>query len=132
MQTIGETQASSTPIQEQQKNSEIKKPTGFQNPEQRANINRAGRPPRDWTWKGLLEEVAEEMVDIKKEGKVTGRKAMKELLARKLLQTAISGNIQAANSVMDRMDGKPMQQIDHTTQGDKIPGPIIYQPSEDK
>lgn len=80
-----------------------KKLTGFQlHPE---NINRNGRPSREWTWSGLLEKVAEEEKVTK-----TGNKIKwKELVAKRLFHEAMNGNVPAIKELMNRMDGMPDQ-----------------------
>lgn len=108
MQTIGNTPLPSSSVPEQQNNSEPKKLTGFQNPEQRANINRNGRPPREWTWKQQLEDAVDEAM---KDGK-----PIKYHMARAMVREVLKGNVQAFNAIMDRMDGKALQphEIEHT------------------
>jgi hypothetical protein len=120
MQTIGNTQPVASEPKEQQKSNEVKKPTGFQlHPE---NINRKGYIPREWTWKSEIEKAVEEST---KDGKT-----IKYHLIRALLKKGLSGDTKAMEIVMDRMDGKALQPIDHTTQGEKIPGPMVYIPEE--
>jgi hypothetical protein len=83
------------------------------------NINRGGRPKKDWTWAQLLEESAEELMETKdKTGKVTGRKALKQLVAKKLLVKAAFGDTAAARLIMERMDGMPKQQLEMEAKGD--------------
>jgi len=81
--------------------------------------NPAGRPKKDWTWKELLEEAAEEIIEIKgKDGAISARKELKKLVARKLLTLAAGGNVQAARELMNRMDGMPQQKVDVEASGD--------------
>ncbi len=83
-----------------------KKLTGFQlNPE---GINKAGRPKRDWTWAGLLEEIAEEEAPTATGSKIKWKKAV----AKKLYHAAALGNIHAIRALMDRMDGLPKQKTE--------------------
>jgi len=72
------------------------------------NINRNGRPRRNWTWKDLLEEAVEESVHSK-DGT---RCKFKKLIAKKLLALGASGDIHAIKEIMDRMDGKPAQPVE--------------------
>ena len=91
-------------------------PAGFnKNPQ---NINRNGRPPKDWTWASLLEQAAEELQDVR-EGQQIVRKPWKKLLVRKLFIKAVKeGDVQAAKIIMDRTDGLPTQDL--TSGGEKI------------
>jgi len=102
-------------VKEQQNNNETppaKPLTGFQlHPE---NINRNGAPKRSWTWKDLIEEAAEEMMEVKGKDGTTSRKALKYLVARKLLTAAAGGNVNAARELMNRTDGMPTQPVEHT------------------
>lgn len=84
---------------EQQKNYE-KKLTGFQlHPE---NINKGGRPKREWTWAGLLEEYADQI-------HAKSGKTFKEIIGKRLLHDSANGNIHATRELMNRMDGMPKQ-----------------------
>lgn len=95
--------------------------------------NPHGRPPKDWTWKDLLSEAAEEILETKdKQGKVTGRKALKQLVARKMLTKAASGDTAAARLIMDRMDGMPEQATDITSRGEKIQQLVVVDTKGDK
>ena len=68
--------------------------------------NPRGRPPKDSTWKALLERVTTERL-VYQGKKIT----KKEILARKLVQEALAGEGWAFKMIMDRMDGLPIQQI---------------------
>lgn len=81
--------------------------------------NPNGRPPRDWTWKELLEDATEEYRETKKMGKVP----VKKLLSRTLINLALGGNIHALKEVMNRMDGMPQQSIG--LDGVQLPSPIV-------
>ena len=105
---------SDTEVVKQQEN---KKLTGFAKyPE---NINRKGRPPKNWSWAELLEEVANE-VEPK-----TG-KPYKELVIRRLWIAAANGNLNAQKEIFDRMEGRPKQQTDITTNGNSI-APVLVE-----
>jgi hypothetical protein len=65
------------------------------------NINRKGRPPKDWTWNGLLEQVAEEVHPETKQ-------KFKYLVSKRLWVEAIKGNIGAIKELFARMEGLPM------------------------
>lgn len=99
MDTTGQNQENSSTADKQLENKSDKPLRGFNtHPE---NINRAGRPSRQWTWKSLLEEAMEEEL---KEGKTA-----KHFVARSLIKKALLGDVRAIEVTMDRMDGKPDQ-----------------------
>lgn len=64
--------------------------------------NPGGRAKKDWTFAMLLEQVADETEEK------TG-KQYKELVARRLFEEAIKGNMGAIKEIMNRMDGVPRQ-----------------------
>jgi len=74
------------------------------------NINRKGRPPKEWTMAGIIEQALEEV-------EAKSGKTFKELIAKRLAHLAVSGDMQAIKEINDRMDGKPAQSVKH--QGDK-------------
>lgn len=82
------------------------------------NINRNGRPPKEWTMSSLIEEALEEVEE--KSGK-----SFKSLVAKRLAHMAVGGDIQAIKEINDRIDGRPQQKIDHTTNGKDLPIPIL-------
>jgi len=53
-----------------------------------------------------------------------------EAILKKLRQMATSGNLRAAEILLDRGYGKAKQPIDHTTDGEKINIPVINVHSE--
>lgn len=75
-----------------------------------ANPN--GRPKREWTVQGLIEDAMEEADE-------TGVPA-KKIIYQKLVALAKRGDIQAIKELNDRLDGKAKQSTDITTGGDKI------------
>ncbi len=77
------------------------------------NINRDGRPKKEWTWRSLLQEVAEEM-DASEDGK---QEPKKKLMARKLVSKALEGDTTALKEFGDRIDGKASQGIELTGEG---------------
>lgn len=79
--------------------------------------NPKGRPKADWTWSGLLRDLADELHEE------TGQ-TKKQIIAKALFKEAHKGNIIAIKEFGDRIDGKAPQFIDHTTKGDKLPTPI--------
>lgn len=81
-------------------------------PGQSGNPN--GRPKRDWTFKGLIEEALEEAAEIKNGGTIIWKKAF----IKRLVQKAVSGDLKAMEMIMDRLDGKPQQKLDIDAKGD--------------
>lgn len=73
------------------------------------NINRNGRPPKDWTMSAMYKQAAEE-------ASATGEPKYK-IVARKLLDLAEKGDIQAIKELGNRLDGMPKQSVDVTTEG---------------
>jgi len=119
--------------QEKQKESNPpKKLIGFAaHPE---NINRTGLNRKEWTFKKLLTDALETEREIKnKFGVVTGRKQVNQMVVDALLAKAVNErDVRAIETVLDRIDGKVMQKVDHTTDGEKIEMPILYIPEEKK
>lgn len=76
-------------------------------------INRKGRPKREWTVKGLIEQAMEEEVE-------TGV-PYKKAVYTKLVNMAKAGDIQAIKEINNRLDGMPKQTIDATV---TLPKPI--------
>ncbi len=77
------------------------------------HINPEGRPETPWTWRELFMKIAEE----KKKGKLR-----KEIAAQAQWAEMEKGNVKAFEKIADRMEGKALEKIDHTTQGEKIEG----------
>jgi len=65
------------------------------------NINKNGRPPRDWTVSGLIEEAMEEADE-------TGVPA-KKIIYQKLVALAKRGDMLAVKEINQRLDGMPKQ-----------------------
>ena len=68
------------------------------------NINREGRPPRNWTVSGLIEEAMEEADE-------TGVPA-KKIIYQKLVALAKRGDMLAVKEINQRLDGMPKQSND--------------------
>jgi hypothetical protein len=68
--------------------------------------NPHGRPPKEWTMKSLLLEAAEEMDETGTPKKV--------IIARKLMQLAAKGDMQAIKEFNNRTDGMPQQYIENS------------------
>ena len=86
-----------------------KNSTSFK-PGQSGNPN--GRPKRDWTVAGLIEQAMEQ----EDETGVPYKKAVYE----KLVKMAKDGDIQAVKEVNQRLDGMPKQSTDITTNGESL------------
>lgn len=72
--------------------------------------NPSGRPKREWNWTDELIKAANEL-----ETK-TG-KPFRELVAKRIIVDAASGNTQAAREVFNRIDGMPKQEIAQDVSG---------------
>lgn len=80
--------------------------------------NPKGRPPKEWTMSSLIEEALEEVEE--KSGK-----SFKSLVAKRLAHMAVGGDIQAIKEINDRIDGRPQQKTDITSNGKTIKGNSI-------
>jgi len=76
-------------------------------------INKNGAPKREWSWAGILEEIANEQHPKTKQ-------QFKYLAARRAFFDAANGKTQAWEVIMDRMEGKPKQSTDLTSAGEKL------------
>lgn len=76
------------------------------------NINKNGRPKREWTWAGLIEDQMEKLGPDKK--------AVKEAVAASLIAKALEGDVTAIKEVGNRIDGLPPQSIDLTSKGEQV------------
>jgi hypothetical protein len=85
--------------------------------------NPGGRPKRDWSWASELEKAVNETE------KQTG-KTFRELVAKRVVAEAASGNINAIKELINRMDGFPLAYTDITSEGEKLEGIIIYKPEK--
>ncbi len=80
------------------------------------NINVGGKPKREWTMTGMIEEELEKLIDEMKDGKTTGaREIARRLVAKRLVVMAINGNLGAIKELNNRTDGMAKQTIDITT-----------------
>ncbi len=82
-------------------------------PGQSGNPN--GRPKRDWTWSGVLEQAVQEQIE-------SGGQ-IKEIVGKALVKECLKGNIQAIKELMNRMDGMPNQPTDLIIK--EMPKPIL-------
>lgn len=85
------------------------------------DINRSGRPPMYFS--KLIRDVGEEIDPDEK-------KPMKELVTRRLWTEGLKGNMNAINTLLDRLDGKVMQPTDITSDGERIDLLHIYKPEK--
>ena len=66
-------------------------------------INRKGAPPKEWTMSAMYKQAAEEASE-------TGEPKYK-IVARKLLELAEKGDMQAIKELGNRIDGMPKQNV---------------------
>lgn len=76
--------------------------------------NPSGRPKREWTWAGLIEDQLEKLGPDKK--------PVKEAVAAILVTKALEGDVVAIKEVGNRIDGMPTQKTDLSIK--EIPVPI--------
>jgi hypothetical protein len=74
-----------------------------------ADANPNGRPKREWTWTGLIEDAMQKLGPDKK--------AVKEAVVASLVAKALEGDVVAIKEIGNRLDGMPQQAIDLTTKG---------------
>lgn len=84
--------------------------------------NPNGRPKKEWTMAGLIEQALEI--------EHTTGKPKKQVIAEKLAELAMRGDMQAIREINNRMDGMPMQRTDITSKDEKVEGLLIYQPEK--
>jgi len=82
------------------------------------NINRNGRPKKEWTWASLIEEEADKLLDKDKPNKGKVKKA----ITKALLKKAIDGDVQAFKEIANRTDGMPQQSVDMKV---TLPEPMV-------
>jgi len=75
--------------------------------------NPKGGVKKEWTWSGLLRDLSEQ---------TDGASGLtkKEIIAKALFKEAYKGNVPAIKEYGDRIDGKPPQALDHTSNGNTI------------
>ena len=74
------------------------------------NINRKGRPRKGFAFNEAIEKAGRKTV----EGPDGKRKARYRLLAEKLWDLALNGDIQVAKYLSDRIGGKPTEKVEVT------------------
>jgi hypothetical protein len=74
------------------------------------NINRKGRPKKGHTLTDILTKELQRLrkIDPDKKGMLSGKK----LIARKMIELAMSGNVIALKEIYNRIDGMPTQKIE--------------------
>ena len=80
--------------------------------------NPHGRPRKGMAIKDILYKIGVSKKDNK-------RTTVMEEMIKKVYEMALAGDIAAAKFVANRLEGTPMQHIDHTTAGDKVGGPLF-------
>ena len=102
-------------VKQPESNSKGKGSGGFQtHPE---NINKNGRPKKEWTMASLIEEALEENL-LDSNG---SKSEAKKLIAKKLVNMALKGDgdLGAIKEINDRIDGRAIQRV-----GGEDGGPI--------
>src|SRR3990172_6929550 len=75
--------------------------------------NKKGRP--EVPWKAVFRQEVEKMIPTK-----DGKQQIKHIMAKAMIDEAVKGDVQAFNAVADRMEGRPIQPTDLTSDGEKI------------
>ena len=86
--------------------------------------NPAGKPKGAKHFATLFKELLQEQVDIL--DKSTGKKqrmTMLKAMALSMAQQAMRGNVKAFSAVADRLDGKPQNYLDITSDGESFINP---------
>lgn len=85
-----------------------KKPQGFAVcPE---NINKKGRPPKEWTWSHIIEDEVERLGKEKLGQR--GEKLKRTMVKKMIGKVVKDGDVQAMKELMNRTDGLPRQYIE--------------------
>lgn len=78
-------------------------------------LNPNGRPKGSLNMSTMIKKMLDEYVDvIDKSGKVV-KKSYKSIIIKKLLGKATSGDLRAVEILLERTEGKAMQQIEHSS-----------------
>jgi hypothetical protein len=70
-------------------------------------INRNGRPKKDWTWAGLIEEAVEQFDAADESMPAEKRKKIKYKVVSKVIEKALGGDMAAFQVMANRTDGNP-------------------------
>ena len=85
-----------------------------------SQLNPAGKPEGARHMSTLLRESLKSMVRLKdKEGNVR-ELSTEQAIVEVLQKLAVKGDLRAIREVLDRIDGKPMQAVDVTSNGEKV------------
>lgn len=81
------------------------------------SLNPNGRPKGSLAFKTAIEKWADKEAAVLPDGSKVTRM---ELITKKLVELAESGNVKAIEMIADRIDGKPKQSIDMTSLGERM------------
>jgi len=73
------------------------------------DINREGRPKKDWTWAGLIEEEVEKYDEADMTLPKAKRLKIKAKVVKRIIEKALAGDIQAFQVMANRTDGTPTE-----------------------
>jgi hypothetical protein len=77
--------------------------------------NPLGRPKGSKDMTTIMREMLDTLVDVKdKNGAKLGKKSYKMLIIAKLMKKATDGDLRAVEILLDRMEGKASQPVEHT------------------
>lgn len=85
------------------------------------DINYAGRPKKNWTWAGLIEEEVEKYDEADDSLPQEKRAKIKHKVVRKVIKKALDGDIGAFTALANRTDGNP-------TENKNISGVMVVAP----
>ncbi len=89
--------------------------------------NPKGRPKKGMSWSDVLKEMADEEI----EGDANVKTKM-QIIASRLWKKANEGDLKAIEMLMDRIDGKAKQSVDHTTNGESMNLTISFVKSDEE
>ncbi len=82
--------------------------------------NPNGRPKGARNLSTVLREMLDTKIDVNMPDGSKVKKDFREIIIQKLIKKASDGDLKAIDIIMDRTEGKPMQSVDVTTQGEKV------------
>ena len=68
-------------------------------------------PKTEKPWRHAIQQAVKELIEVEIDGKPKKIRALR-LLARKMVQKGLNGDVTALKEIGDRLDGKPVQGID--------------------
>ena len=81
--------------------------------------NPNGRPKGSKDMSTIMREMLDTLVDVKdKNGAKLGKKSYKMLIIAKLMKKATDGDLRAVEILLDRMEGKASQPVEHSSNPD--------------